>query len=153
MGTSCGGACKAKVYEAHWQIQLSLMMKKIELDHNMTKLMPLCRMKDLGGYMPLTKNEVSGNVPLLNQLKWQLAFFKLHTKSILEYVAAPQDRRIDPTYCLVRCQYTLAQFDLISKYCHEPHNFLLLPIADRFCIEKYFLSIYGSTWYSLQALS
>ena len=71
-------------------------------------------MEDLGGYEALSKDEINGNLPLLNQPTWQIAFLQLHTKSILEYAVAPRDRRIDPTYCPVVKQYSWAQFDTIS---------------------------------------
>ena len=73
-------------------------MMKIEQDKNMAIHMPLCRMEDLSGLRPITKDEINGNSPLLNQPKWRLALFKLHNQSILEYAAAPWDRQIDPTY-------------------------------------------------------
>ena len=128
------------IYEAPWQTELPLTMMKIELERNMGIHMPLCKMEELGGYKPLSKDEINGNVPLLNQPPWRIAFFHLHTKSILEYAAAPRDRRIDPTYCPVPCQYSWAQFENTCKFYPEPFNFPLLPAADRFCTEKYFLS-------------
>ena len=88
-----------QLYEAHRQTELPLTMMKVELDNNMEDIMPMCKMEELGGYAPLTKDEINGNVSLLNQPKWRLAFIKLHNKSILEYAAAPCNRRIDPTYC------------------------------------------------------
>ena len=97
-------------------------------------------MEELGGYRPLSKNEINGNIPLLNHPSWRIAFLRLHTKAILEYAATPRDRRIDPTYCLVARQYTWAQFDIIIKYFLEPYNFPLLPAANRFCTQNYFLS-------------
>ena len=103
--------------------------------------MPKCRMENLGGYRPLSKDKINGNLPLINQPEWQIAFLCLHTKSILEYAASPRDRRIDPTYCPVVRQYSWAQYDTISKYYPESYNFPLLPaVADRFCTKKYFLS-------------
>ena len=65
---------------------------------------------------------------------------KLYNQAILEYAVAPRDRRIDPTYCPVRQQYTWEQFDIISKYYPKAQNFPLLPPTNRLCIEKYFLS-------------
>ena len=38
-----------KIYEAHRQTKLPLTRMKIELNCNMAKLMPLCKMEDLGG--------------------------------------------------------------------------------------------------------
>ena len=102
--------------------------------------MPLNQMEELGNYRPLSEDEINGNIPILNQPSWRIAFLRLDTKAILEYAAAPRDRRIDPTYCPIARQYTWAQFDIISKYYLEPYNFPLLPAVDRFCIEKYFLS-------------
>ena len=114
---------------------------KIEQERNMAIHMPQCRMEDLGGYKALSKDEINGNLPLLNQPAWRIAFLWLHTKSIiLEYATAPRDRWIDPTYCPLVRQYSWAQFDTISKYYPEPYNFPLLPAADRFCTKKYFLS-------------
>ena len=129
-----------QLYEAHRQIDLPLAMMKIKQERNMAIHMPKCKLEDLGGYGPLSEDEINGNLPLINQSAWQTAFLHLHTKSILEYAAAPRDRRIDPTYCPVVRQYSWAQYDTISKYYPEPQNFPLLPPADRFCTEKYFLS-------------
>ena len=70
----------------------------------------------------------------------QPTFLRLHNKSILEYAAALRDRRIDPTYFPVVRQYAWTRYDTISKYYPKPHSFPLLPAANRFCIEKYFLS-------------
>ena len=126
------------LYEAHRQTQLPLTMMKIEQEQNMAIHMPLCQMEELGNYRPLSKDEINGNVPLLNHPSWRIAFLQLHTKAILEYAATPRDRWIDPTYCHVDRKYTWVQFDTISKYYPEPFNFPLLPTAaDR---EKYFLS-------------
>ena len=55
-----------QLYEAHCQIELPLTMMKMELDKNMEDIMPLCRMEELGGYVPLTEDKISGNVPLSN---------------------------------------------------------------------------------------
>ena len=104
---------------------------KIELERNIAIHMPFCQMEELGGYKLLSKDKINGNVPLLNWPLWPIAFFCLHTKSILEYAAAPCDRQIDPTYCPVACQYSWAQFDTISKYYPEPFNFPLLPAGGR----------------------
>ena len=81
----------------------------------------------------------NGNEPLIKQPKWRLEFIKLHSKAILEYAAAPCNRRIDCTYCLVKWQYTWDQFDITSKHYLEAQNFPFLP-ADKFCTKKYFLS-------------
>ena len=101
-------------------------MMKIDLERNIAIHMPFCQMEELGGYKPLSEDKINGNIPLLNQSLWCIAFFRLHTKSILEYAIAPRDRRIDPTYCPVARQYSWAQFDTISKYYPEPFNFPLL---------------------------
>ena len=147
MGISCGGASREQrfpnveqIYEAHRQTKLPLVTMKIELERNMAKHMPLCQMEDLGGYKYLIKDELNGNTALLNHPKWRLAYIKLHNQAILEYVAAHRDRRIDPTYCSIRRQYTLEQFDIICKYYPEAQNFPLLLIVDRLCTKKYFLS-------------
>ena len=95
-----------QLYEAHRQTELPLTMMKIELERNMGIHMPLCKMEELGGYKPLSEDEINDNIPLLNQPPWRIAFFHLHTKSILEYAAAPRDRRIDPTYCPVPRQHS-----------------------------------------------
>ena len=122
MGALCGRVGGAEIptidqiYEAHRQTEPPLNMMKIEQDRNMAIHMSICRMEDLGGYKPLTEDENNGNTPILNQPKWQLPFFKLHTQSILEYAATPWDRLIDPTYCPVRRQYSWSQFNIISKY-------------------------------------
>ena len=55
-----------QLYEAHRQIELALIMMKIELDKKMEVIMSLCRMEELEGYAPLIEDETNGNVPLLN---------------------------------------------------------------------------------------
>ena len=79
-----------QLYEAHRQTDLHLAMMKIEQERNMAIHMPQCKMEDLGGYKALFEDEINGNLPLTNQLAWQIAFLRLHTKSILEYAAAPR---------------------------------------------------------------
>ena len=64
-------------------------------------------------------------MPLVLKTK-SMAIIKLHNKSILECAAAPCNRIIDPTYCLVQWQYTWQQFNIISKYYPEAQNFPLL---------------------------
>ena len=91
-----------QLYEAHFSTELPLKMMKIELDKNMKSHMPLCQMEELGGYAPLTKDEINGNEPLINQPKWRLALIKLHNKALLEYAAVPRNRLIDPTYCPIK---------------------------------------------------
>ena len=57
----------------------------------------------------------------------------------MEYVAALHSYRIDPTYCPIKCQYSWANFDNVSKKYPKPLNFLeLLAAVDRFCTKKYF---------------
>ena len=63
-----------QLYEAHRQTDLPLAMMKIEQERNMAIHMPQCRMEDLGGYKVLSKDEINGNLPLLNQPAWRIAF-------------------------------------------------------------------------------
>ena len=63
-----------QIYEAHHQTDLPLAMMKIEQERNMAIHMPQCRMEDLGGYKALSKDEINGNLPLLNQPAWRIAF-------------------------------------------------------------------------------
>ena len=72
-------------------------MMKIKEEKNVAIHMPLCQIEELGSYRPLLEDEINGNIPLLNQPSWRIAFLRLHTKAILEYAVAPRDRRIDPT--------------------------------------------------------
>ena len=98
-----------QLYKTHrQQIDLPLAMMKIEQERNMAIHMLKCKMEDLGRYRPLSEDEINGNLPLTNQLAWQIVFLCLHTKSILEYSTAPRDRRIDPTYCPIVRQYSWA---------------------------------------------
>ena len=64
--------------------------------------MPQCPLEQLGGYHPLTQDEINGRAPLLNQPLWHLAYIQKHIATILEYAYAPHYCRIDPTYCPIK---------------------------------------------------
>ena len=102
--------------------------------------MPQCAQKQLGGYGPLTQEEVNGQTPLLHQPLWQLAYIWKHTAVILEYANAPRYCRIDPTYCPTKRRYTWEAFERILKFYPNRLNYPALPRADRFCSNAYFVS-------------
>ena len=62
-----------QLYETHKQTTLPLILLKFEHDRNLEELMPQFSLEQLGGYEPLTQEEINGWTPLLNQPLWRLA--------------------------------------------------------------------------------
>ena len=75
--------------------------------------MPKCKMEELGGYAPLTNEEINGDEPLAIQPLWRVSWINKHNAAILEYANALRAYRIDKTFCLVKRWYTWPQYELI----------------------------------------
>ena len=129
-----------QLYEAHKQTTLPLVLLKFEHDMHLEELMPQCPLEQLGGYHPLTHDEINGKSHLLNQPLWQLAYIQKHTATILEYANAPRYCKIDPTYCPIKRRYTWDAFEKILKFYPTRLNYPSLLGADRFCSSTYFIS-------------
>ena len=63
----------------------------------MQELPPPCSLEEMGGYKPLSEDEINGGAPLLNQPLWQLSWMQQHTMAIIDYGNAPRQCKIDPT--------------------------------------------------------
>lgn len=48
------------------EIQLWLPLLKLEQHMHLKELLPKCPMEELGGYKPLSEDEINGNAPLAN---------------------------------------------------------------------------------------
>ena len=58
------------LYEALKQTTLSLVLLKFEHDMHIDELMPQSPFELLGGYKPLTQDEINGKASLPNQHLW-----------------------------------------------------------------------------------
>lgn len=56
-----------ELYEAHRNLALPLPLLKLEQHMHLKELLPRCPMEELGGYQPLSEDEINGNAPLANQ--------------------------------------------------------------------------------------
>ena len=94
--------------------QLPLPILKLQVKMLKTKLLPQCPTNELGGYaeVPIKDYEVMDIE--LNQPKWRKTWMTHSKFHKLHYVNAPQEIRIDPTFCPVRRRRDWATFNRIA---------------------------------------
>ena len=70
------------LYQAHNQTTLPLLTLKLEVEMHTKRLMPKCRMEELGGFEPLTESEINGDEPLTNQPLWRVSWILKYNATI-----------------------------------------------------------------------
>ncbi|MCO5595839.1 hypothetical protein L7F22_049890 [Adiantum nelumboides] len=132
-----------KLYQAHRQETMPLLLLKYEHEVHQRQLMPPCTLEELGGYEPLTEEEINGKPPLKNQPMWRLKWLQQHQKAILEYAKAPCSCRVDPTFCPVNRCHFWHNFEYIQKSNPDFLNYPTFSEPTDIVDERYFLSYFS----------
>ena len=119
---------------------LPLPLLKQEVQFMKKKYRPECSVNELGGYENVPVSEYKVMEIEKNQPTWRINWLRRYPKNKYYYLAAPQELRIDPTYCPIRRRRA---WDSFKRYTDTQRNTWLnypvlpAPAQGRTPTEKY----------------
>ena len=102
------------IYEHYRTPTLPYPLLKLECQLLKKKLLPNCEMNELGGYADVPVSEHAVMDIERNQPRWRKTWLGRASVFKLHYVTAPQQLRIDPTFCPLRRRRDWETFDRLA---------------------------------------
>ena len=116
----------AALHASYHMPSLPYPLLKLEVQMLKRTLLPECPTNELGGYaqVPIRDSQVMDIEK--NQPRWRQIWFTHDQRHKLHYVVAPQELRIDPTFCPIRRR---RDWDAFARYTQtERQNWLNYPV-------------------------